>query len=71
MLRTSALDTLNSYQFTFISVDNIKLSDTRIFTQRVYLLTQYSGFSHRDIVAMDQYKVTKSSLRLNITRSGS
>ena len=71
MLRTSALDTLNSYQFTFISVDNIKLSDTRIFTQRVYLLTQYSGFSQGDIVAMDQYKVTKSSLRLNITRSGS
>lgn len=53
MLRTSALDTLNGYQFTFISVDNIKLSDTRLFKQRVYLLTQYSGFSHRDIVAMD------------------
>lgn len=53
MLRTSALETLNGYQFTFISVDNIKLSDTRIFTQCVYLLTQYSGFSHRDIVAMD------------------
>ena len=53
MLRTSALDTLNGYQFTFISVDNIKLSDTRIFTQCVYLLTQYSGFSQRDMVAMD------------------
>lgn len=59
MLRTSALDTLNGYQFTFISVDNIKLSDTRIFTQCVYLLTQYSGFSQRDMVAMVSTKKLK------------
>lgn len=59
MLRTSALDTLNGGQFTFISVDNIKLSDTRIFTQCVYLLTQYSGFSQRDMVAMVSTKKLK------------
>ena len=59
MLRTSALDTLNGGQFTFISVDNIKLSDTRIFTQCVCLLTQYSGFSQRDMVAMVSTKKLK------------
>ena len=59
MLRTSALETLNGGQFTFISVDNIKLSDTRIFTQCVYLLTQYSGFSQRDMVAMVSTKKLK------------